>query len=50
MSFYKTYIIFFRRFGAVLQIILYFCALEMIPLAALGGILVLIRDYLQINF
>ena len=50
MSFYKTYIIFFRRFGAVLQISLYFCALELIPLAALGGLMVSIRDYLQINF
>lgn len=50
LSFYKTYVIFFRRFGAVLQIFLYFCALELIPLAALGGFLVFVRDYLQINF
>ena len=50
LSFYKTYLIFFRRFGAFLQIFLYFCALELIPLAVLLGCLVIIRDYLQINF
>ncbi len=50
LSFYKTYLIFFRRFGALLQIFLYFCALELIPLAVLFGFLVVIRDYLQINF
>ena len=50
LSFYKSYIIFFRRKGAFLQIILYFCALEVIPLFALWGGLVLISHYLKINF
>ena len=31
MIFYKQYAIFFRRFGGFLQIILYFCTLEIIP-------------------
>lgn len=49
LSFYKCFIIFFeeRRF---LQIILYFCALEVVPLFALSGGLVLISHYLKINF
>ncbi len=50
LSFYKTYLIFFRGKGAFLQIILYFCALEMIPLLALWGGLVLMSHYLKINF
>lgn len=50
LSFYKCYVIFFRRMGVVLQIILYFCALEIIPLLALGGILVMIGNYLKINY
>lgn len=50
LSFYKCFIIFFRRKGAFLQIILYFCALEVVPLFALWGGLVLISHYLKINF
>ena len=50
LSFYKSFIIFFRRNGSFLQIILYFCALEVVPLFALGGGLVLISHYLKINF
>lgn len=50
LSFFKTYIIFFRRNGGFLQIILYFCALEAVPLFALYGGLVLISHYLKINF
>ena len=50
LSFYKSYIIFFRRNGMFLQIILYFCALEVIPLFALWGGLVFIGHYLKINF
>ncbi len=38
-AFYKCYLIFFKRFAAFLQLFLYFCALELIPLAALVGIL-----------
>lgn len=50
LSFYKSHIIFFRKMGAFLQNILYFCALEMVPLFALAGGLVLISHYLKINF
>ena len=50
LSIYKTYIIFFRRNGIFLQIFLYFCALEIVPLFALWGGLVLISHYLKINF
>ena len=50
LSFYKSLIIFFKRKGAFLQIILYFCALEVVPLFALWGGLVLISHYLKINF
>lgn len=50
LSFYKTYIIFFRRNGVFLQNILYFCALEMTPLASLWGVLVLINSFLKVNF
>ena len=50
LSFYKTYLIFFKRNGVFLQIFLYFCALEVVPLFALSGGLVLISHYLKINF
>ena len=49
-SFYKCYLIFFRQFGVFLQIFLYFCALELIPLAGLVGILETINENLIINF
>lgn len=50
LAFYKCYIIFFRQKGGFLHLFLYFCALEMVPLLALFGILVLIGNYLKINF
>lgn len=50
LSFYKSYSIFFKRIGAILQFILYFCALEIMPLAALWGALIMISNYLKINF
>lgn len=50
LTFYKSYLIFFRRRAAFLQIILYFCALEVVPLAAFGGALVMIGDSLKINY
>lgn len=50
LTFYKCYFIFFRRIGAFLQIILYFCALEAVPIAALWGALVMTGNYLKINF
>lgn len=50
LTFYKTYIIFFRKKGSFLQNILYFCALEIIPMLALGGVMITINGYLKINF
>ena len=50
LSFYKSYLIFFKRNGIFLQIFLYFCAHEVVPLFALWGGLVLISHYLKINF
>ncbi len=50
LSFCKSYLIFFWGKGAFLQIILYFCALEVVPLFALWGGLVMISHYLKINF
>ena len=50
MTIYKCYIIFFRRNVVHLQIILYFCTLEMIPLLAFWGVLVITANYLKINF
>lgn len=50
LSFYKCYLIFFKGIGVVLQIILYFCALEIVPLLSLGGILAMIGNYLKINY
>lgn len=50
LTFYKCYVIFFRRINGFLQIILYFCALEIVPLATLWGTLVLTGNYLKINF
>ena len=50
LTFYKCYLIFFQRFGAILQIFLYFCALEMIPLVGLVGLLETFNEYLKINF
>lgn len=50
LTFYKSFLIFFRREAAFPQIILYFCTLEIVPLAALGGIVVLIGNCLKINY
>ncbi len=50
LAFYKTYLIFFRRSGIILQSFLYFCSLEVMPLGALWGVLVLTDNYLKINF
>ncbi len=47
---YKSFVTFFNRVGDLLQIILYFCALEMMPLAGLAGIFVMYHDNLRINF
>ncbi len=50
LTLYKTFIIFFKRMSAFLQIFLYFCALEIIPLLAVTGALAMIGSQLKINF
>ncbi len=50
MFFYKAYTVFFKQKPFYLQIILYFCALEIVPLFTLYGVLVKIVDYFKINF
>ena len=50
MTFYKCWVIFFRQTSVFLQIILYFCALEIIPLLILSGVLVTITNELKVTF
>lgn len=50
LTIYKCYMIFFRRNVVKLQIILYFCTLEIVPLLAFWGVLVLTANSLKINF
>ena len=50
LSIYKCKTIFFKKTGVFLQIFLYFCALEVIPLLALAGSLSMVSQYLRINF
>ena len=50
LTFYKSYIIFFKQNRVFLQIILYFCALEMVPLFALWGGLSVIVDIFKVKF
>lgn len=50
LTFYKCWVIFFRRNAFSLQIFLYFCTLEIIPLIALWGIITGIVNELKINF
>ena len=50
LSLYKTHLIFFRQKGQFLQFFLYFCALEIVPLFALWGVLTIASNYLKINF
>lgn len=50
LTLYKAYAIFFRQAGAFLQIILYFCALEIIPMLALWGVFGLANNHFKINF
>lgn len=47
---YKSFMVFFKQKNFFLQIFLYFCALEIMPLLALWGVLVNVVDYLKINF
>ena len=50
LTFYKCSAIFFRQNVLYLQIILYFCTLEIIPLLALWSGLEVIVNALKINF
>lgn len=50
LLFYKAHQIFFSIKGKLLQNFLYFCTLELVPLSALCGILLVISEYLKINF
>ena len=50
VSFYKVYSIFFRKKGSFLQIFLYFCTLEAIPLAILWGLLIFSGNYLKVTY
>ena len=50
LTFYKSKIIFFKGISGLLQNILYFCALEIVPLAAVWGALVLMGNFLKINY
>jgi len=47
--FYRSFIIFFKRKNAYLQIILYFCALEIVPVLLLYGALKISLQYLSIT-
>jgi len=49
LTFYKSYVIFFNQKDGFLQNILYFCALEMIPLISLWCGLLVITENLKIN-
>ncbi len=50
LTIYKCYVIFFQRNVAKLQIILYFCTLEIIPLLSFWGALEITANSLKINF
>lgn len=50
LALYKCFLTFFRASGAFVQIILYFCTLEMIPLAAVWGVLVMTGNILKVNY
>lgn len=50
LTFYKCWNIFFRQKRVYLQIILYLCALEIVPMLVLWGVLVLITNELKVIF
>ena len=50
LTIYKCYSIFFRRNVVSLQIILYLCTLEIVPLLAYWGVLLITANNLKINF
>ena len=47
LAFYKSYIIFFKRTVSIVQSFLYFCALEIMPLGILWGVLAMTDNYLK---
>jgi len=50
MLFYKCKMAFFRQKGGFIQNILYFCALEIVPLLSMLGAVAMIVDHLKINY
>ena len=50
LTFYKCWLIFFRRKGGIVQTFLYFCALEIVPLLVLGGAMWQMINILKVNF
>lgn len=50
LLFYKSQIIFFGRITLIVQNILYFCTLELMPLAALWGALDIVSNFLKVTF
>jgi hypothetical protein len=50
LTIYRTFVIFFRRNVVQLQIILYFCTLEILPLLAFWSALEITAFSLKINF
>lgn len=50
LAFYKIYTIFFKHNTAILQSFLYFCALEVMPLGILWGVLMMTGSYLTTIF
>ena len=50
LTFYKSWIIFFKQKGLFLQNILYFCALEITPVLAFCGTWLMIINKLKVNF
>ena len=50
LTFYKSYVIFFSQKGLYMQNILYFCALEMVPLLSLWGGLAVIVNQARVIF
>lgn len=49
LALYKSYLIFFRHSGNSLQIFLYFCMLEAMPLVALMGVLDILTGFLKVS-
>lgn len=50
LTFYQSWVIFFRQNGFFLQTFLYFCALEITPLLAFGGAWWMMINGLKVNY